>query len=376
MKAGQREERASQPKLLVVVSHLWPMYGLEKLAVLFAEELGKYYEIEILSLGRAEISSAGGATVASLGKSRTGWYRALSALLLLPWSNRKDADVTVLVGLWAAIPWLLSSFRSQKATVVWEHSLLSEKFSFDTRMRLLAKFARVLYRRCAYVVGVSEPHAEDLRRIGHKRVRAIANPIEDFYDTDATRQRHAASPGQFRVVSVGSISEIKNHALAIETMSRLDLSFSLLIVGDGPLRAGLTKRVKLMGLEKQVTFMGFQQPEQVKKILRESDALLHVSRSETFGLVLVEGAEAQLPVVSARNLSSEYLIPRFVPGLVADQTSVAIAEALCEIRAGGPSDSDFAKARLERRKAFSVASFVTEWQSVIEDVVANSRRRG
>jgi len=102
---------------------------------------------------------------------------------------------------------------------------------------------------------------------------------------------------------VGRLVKQKNILWAIKSQKEYKFASKLLIVGDGPLRSGLERRVKRSGLEKEVIFLGYQ--EKIEKIYPLFSYLLVCSRNEAFGLVILEALAAGIPV----------FIPDWLPGL-------------------------------------------------------------
>mgnify|MGYP006281243863 CR=1 FL=1 len=73
--------------------------------------------------------------------------------------------------------------------------------------------------------------------------------------------------------------------------------WSLVLVGDGPLRGALEKQVQDLGLAKAVRFPGFCQYEDLPVYYGLARAFVHVSTHEQWGLVVNEAMAAGLPVL-------------------------------------------------------------------------------
>lgn len=138
------------------------------------------------------------------------------------------------------------------------------------------------------------------------------------------RQRY----GQRLVIAVGRLVYYKGFDILIQAMK--DVSGSLLIVGDGPLRGELQSAVRRMGLEDRVHFCG--QVEDVVPYYHAAAVfvLASVARSEAFGIVQLEAMASGLPVV---NTSLDSGVPfvsiHGVTGLtVPPGDAVALAQAI------------------------------------------------
>ena len=89
-------------------------------------------------------------------------------------------------------------------------------------------------------------------------------------------------------VCVGRVAVEKN----LEAFLDLDLPGTKLIVGDGPARASLARRYP------QAVFLGARQGEELAQAYAASDVFVFPSRTDTFGLVLLEALASGLPVAA------------------------------------------------------------------------------
>ncbi len=98
------------------------------------------------------------------------------------------------------------------------------------------------------------------------------------------------------VLFVGRLSAEKGIGMLLDAWSVSDTGdLTLRIIGDGPLRADVEQR-KIGGVE----LAGWMSPDELAKELRSARALLVPSLSyEPFGLVLIEGMAAGMPVVAS-----------------------------------------------------------------------------
>jgi len=89
-------------------------------------------------------------------------------------------------------------------------------------------------------------------------------------------------------VCVGRVAVEKN----LEAFLDLDLPGTKLIVGDGPARAQLARKYP------QAVFLGARQGEELAQAYAASDVFVFPSRTDTFGLVLLEALASGLPVAA------------------------------------------------------------------------------
>jgi glycosyltransferase involved in cell wall biosynthesis len=89
-------------------------------------------------------------------------------------------------------------------------------------------------------------------------------------------------------ICVGRVAVEKN----LEAFLDLDLPGSKVIVGDGPARAALARRYP------QAVFLGAREGEALAQAYAAADVFVFPSRTDTFGLVLLEALASGLPVAA------------------------------------------------------------------------------
>ncbi|MFC7394676.1 glycosyltransferase [Scopulibacillus cellulosilyticus] len=101
----------------------------------------------------------------------------------------------------------------------------------------------------------------------------------------------------FIIAMVARFHPIKGHFLVFEALKELnDPDIKLLLVGDGPIKKDLERKVNEMGLKSQVRFLGFR--DDAEAVMSLTDISLLASYSESFPLVLLESAKVKRPVIS------------------------------------------------------------------------------
>jgi len=145
---------------------------------------------------------------------------------------------------------------------------------------------------------------------------------------------HGINPSARLLISIGRLDKQKDplllmNALAIAAAARPDIH--LLLVGDGILRQPVEDRVKELGLEKKVHFLGALQPTVVADLLKAVDLLVLSSAYEGMPIVVLEALATGVPVVTTRVGEVERVVQHGINGAVVnDRTPQAFAQALCE----------------------------------------------
>ncbi|GLW61992.1 glycosyl transferase [Actinomadura rubrobrunea] len=124
------------------------------------------------------------------------------------------------------------------------------------------------------------------------------------------RRRLGIAPDEFVFGAVGRLVPTKRFDLLIRAFARLEKG-ALLIVGDGPQRGELQELAARTGAASRTIFMG--ESGHVPGVLSAMDALAAPSEQETFGLSVVEGLAAGLPVLYTECPALADLPPGMVP---------------------------------------------------------------
>ena len=102
-------------------------------------------------------------------------------------------------------------------------------------------------------------------------------------------------------LSVGNLLPVKGHEFVIRAFALIVQKYTnsmLRLVGDGPLKNELEVLAKKLNIEDKVVFTGEVDSDSVRKEMLNADVFVFPSRSETFGVALIEAMSCGLPVVS------------------------------------------------------------------------------
>lgn len=123
----------------------------------------------------------------------------------------------------------------------------------------------------------------------------------DPAELDARESRQAThAPGGF-ILSIASHDEWKGLDVLIRAMALLrdeGEATRLVLAGDGPLRAELERLAATLKLQQHVQFVGHQPRPSVARLLHECAVFVLPSRSEPFGIVVIEALACGKPVVA------------------------------------------------------------------------------
>lgn len=132
----------------------------------------------------------------------------------------------------------------------------------------------------------------------------------------------------FWIGTIAELHPVKQLDVMIQAMTTLAVTHPhvrYLIIGDGESRAALVASVDTLGLHDHVFFVGAI--TEAARYLKAFDAFVLPSRSESFGYVLVEAAQAGLPIVATDVGGIPDIITDQVDGLLVPTKNVAALSA-------------------------------------------------
>ncbi len=119
-------------------------------------------------------------------------------------------------------------------------------------------------------------------------------------------------------LSVARVAVEKN----LEAFLSLDLPGTKVVVGDGPLRGDLARRFP------DAVFLGARQGDELAAIYAAADVFVFPSRTDTFGLVLLEALASGVPVAAFASQAPRYVIGAAPVGVMREDLQAACLRAL------------------------------------------------
>jgi glycosyltransferase involved in cell wall biosynthesis len=225
------------------------------------------------------------------------------------------------------------------------------------RFHLLARLRRgTVLEACRAAAGVlvncrfmADAAARD--GVPPEKIRVLPNGVDTsrfrFRPQDEARALLPAAlcpeAGERIILFAGNLAPVKGPDTAVEVLYRTaaaverdGIRIRLVMLGDGPMRADLVRRIGRSGLGGRVTLAGSRPHDETALWMNAADCLLLPSRSEGMPNVVLEALASGLPVVAAdvggvRELGIDgdegSVVPRTGPG-VEDRLATAVGEAL------------------------------------------------
>lgn len=256
----------------------------------------------------------------------------------IPCPTYPEIRLAVLPGAKTAT--LIENFRPEAIHIATEGPLgqaarkhcMARGYPFTTAYH--TRFPEYIHARCRLPLSWSYAHLRAFHNAG-KRLMVATQTIEDDLssrgfnnivrwtrgvNTQLFHPRDKSFLNWPRPISVfvGRVAIEKN----IEAFLRLDIPGTKLVVGDGPARAYLEQAYP------DARFVGSRDGEELARYFAASDVFVFPSRTDTFGLVLLEALASGLPVAAYPVPGPLDVIGDAPVGVLSDNLEDAVKKAL------------------------------------------------
>ncbi len=204
-------------------------------------------------------------------------------------------------------------------------------FYAPVRWALGEKIARSAFTTCISHFGRSQCMA--FSAVEHwPKIHVVRCGLDDRFLT----QQPPLISARPRLVCIARLSPEKGMPVLIDAASLVKAKghrFELTIVGDGPMRAELTKMIEQRGLGEQVKLAGWQDSEAVRQHLIESRAMVIGSFAEGLPVVIMESLALGRPAIATDIAGVSELVQTgqtgwLVPAGSAEELAAAMIEAI------------------------------------------------
>ena len=218
----------------------------------------------------------------------------------------------------------------------------SKVWPFTLAMKFISRHVNHLaylgeFTRSAIAKSVTKEAAQSMVKI------APGIDTDHFSPVNANQLREELGLTHKKViVSVGRLVHRKGQDVLIEAMPAIIEEVPeahILMIGEGPYRSYLENRVKALGLQEKVTFIGRVQYADLPRYICVGDLFVMPSRSrlaglevEGLGIVYLEASACGLPVIAGNSGGAPDAVLQGETGLVVDGTSKTdVAAAVVEL---------------------------------------------
>lgn len=203
----------------------------------------------------------------------------------------------------------------------------------------------------------------------------VPNPVEEVPATNPAAPAAAAEGrGRMRFAVVTRLEKqkrIEDAIAAFALVLKQEPDATLEIYGEGRLRAFLTEQIESLGVQESVRLMGYRLDAQAT--LRTATAMLLTSRFDGYPLATLESLSHGCPVIGYDiKYGPREQISHQVDGFLVEPGNVReLADRIVQLIRDPDLAGRLSAAARQKAAQHDYRSFLTDWQSVLEQVVAN-----
>ncbi|MCY3884290.1 MAG: glycosyltransferase family 1 protein [Gammaproteobacteria bacterium] len=244
------------------------------------------------------------------------------ALTIAPWRLRnhldEDSEQRIHIATEGPLGLAARSYCSRKnipfTTAI--HTKFPEyvKILFGAPVAWGYRYLRWFHRPAEATIVQSEHQANELIERGLSDLRVVGGGV----DTEKFYPQTRKTEDKPILLYVGRVSKEKN----IEAFLDLAMDSKKVVVGDGP------DRERLQRSYVNVDFKGYRTGEDLVREYAQADCLVFTSKTDTFGLVLIEAMACGTPVASYPTTGPLDVVRDGLSGVLNTDLSQAVSQAL------------------------------------------------
>ena len=221
--------------------------------------------------------------------------------------------------------WLSKYGRDKTLKIGWEHN------HHHNKKRYINKVTKSVLGLDYFVLVSKDLTKFYSEKLKDKKVKCvyIPNSINFFPQEKAKLETE-------NLISIGRLSHEKGYLDLIDIFKELHQKYpdsKLNIIGDGPDRKKIEKKIRDNKLEDYIILHGFQEKEYINKYLEKSSVYIMTSYTESFGLVLLEAFAYGIPCVaySSAEGANEIISDNWDGYLIKDRDKNKMIKRICEL---------------------------------------------
>ncbi len=206
---------------------------------------------------------------------------------------------------------------------------------------IIPAYIKSYTKHCDMVIAptpLMKEYLEEIQPEADVRVLPTGLPEDSFKPDEkkaAKLRKELAGDKKYLFCTVARLAKEKNLDFLLKALKRYKdvkgSDFSLALIGDGPERSELEKKVHRLNLEEEVVFVGKVPNQEIKNYCHGSDLFLFSSLSETQGIVLLESMAAGTPVMAVRATGTQDVVINGKNGYMTDVSEEEFSDKLMDI---------------------------------------------
>jgi glycosyltransferase involved in cell wall biosynthesis len=252
---------------------------------------------------------------------------------------------------WAGTPFVLSPYYHGSG-----HSRL--RAALHVPYRLAGRWIVSHARRLIYISAAERALLEKRFGAGHPSIVAPCGvEMQKLLDTPPRMKPF----GRKTILTVGRLEAYKQTDWLLLALPYLPPDYELVVIGGGPMRPRIEKLALQLGQSDRVRLLGHLPEPELLAWYRSADVFVSMSRHESFGLTLLEGAVAGAALV-ASDIPAHREVAGYLPAgrsILVDQDCTAVDLCHAIMRAA------------QRGRAEDVAGWpLPTWDAMVNRIVA------
>jgi len=237
------------------------------------------------------------------------------------------------------------------------------------------KIITFLYNRSDLIIVPSEKIKNYLRKCEiRKQIVVISTGIdlENFKNIDGNsfRRKYNISFKDKLLVSIGRLGKEKNLEFLIKVLTKIpNENIKLLLVGDGPEKENIKKLAQKLNLKNRIIFTGYVPRKIIPQLLSTADIFIFASKTETQGLVLLEAAAAQKPIIALADAVVKEFVQDNVNGFITPASPSLFANKIEELLNNEKLYYKFSQASLRIAQKFSATNQTKKLLEVYQKLI-------
>lgn len=244
--------------------------------------------------------------------------------LMIDAIKKCDSDIIIstrdIYNLW------LSKYGKEGVTKIgWEHN------HHHGNQKYIHKIVQSVYGLDYFVLVSKDLTKFYSEKLKNSKVQCvyIPNSIDYFPKTKAKLETE-------NLISIGRLSEEKGYLDLISIFKEIYQRYPnsrLNIIGDGPDRKKIEKKIQSENLSHVIHLHGFQDKQYINKILKKSSVYMMTSYTESFGIVLLEAFSFGIPCVAFDSAegANEIISNNWDGYLIANRNQEKMVKRVCEL---------------------------------------------
>ena len=253
--------------------------------------------------------------------------------------------------------WLGQYGNSNSLKIGWEHN------HHNDDQKYIDKIVKSV-ENLDYFVLVSKSLRDFYQEKTKTKCIYIPNSLDEYPTKYASLEKQ-------NIVSVGRLSYEKGFDDLIDVFKlvhEIYPEWKLNIIGDGFEKQNIETKIKKYNLEESITLHGYQDREYINRLLFNSSIYVMPSRSESFGIVLLEAFSYGLPAVAFdRAIGAKELISDNWDGyLISNSNKEQMAKRICELIKNTNRRVIMGANALKKADQYNSSNIKEEWLKIIK----------